>query len=121
MFRLQRDLVRAALETRAQQLLAERPEVLEVRLFGSLVKGNAGPGSDADLVIVLHDSNIAFAGRIPIYLDFFVGAGISCDVFPYTKSELSRLSAEKHRFIATIWHESQVLAARANEGGSEGR
>jgi hypothetical protein len=36
-FRLERDTILRELESRARRLLAERPEVLEVRLFGSLM------------------------------------------------------------------------------------
>src|SRR5688572_14403027 len=63
-FRLKREAILPELENRARRLLAERPEVLEVRLFGSLIKGNAGPGSDADILIVLSESEKSFLDRI---------------------------------------------------------
>lgn len=47
---LEREPILARLEERAQKLLASYPEILEVGLFGSLVRGNYCPGSDADLL-----------------------------------------------------------------------
>lgn len=41
------------LKGRAQRLLVSHPRVREVSLFGSLVRGNYGPGSDADLLVLL--------------------------------------------------------------------
>jgi uncharacterized protein len=125
-FRLNRDAILAALETRARLLLHERPEILEVRLFGSLVKGNAGPGSDADILLVLQDTPNAFADRIPDYARYLAGTGVSCDVFPYTRAELTRLRGEGNRFAEAVWHESRLLASRAasttmdNDGRGQG-
>jgi predicted nucleotidyltransferase len=110
---LNRDAVLAALETRAQRILEERPEVLEIRLFGSLVKGNAGPGSDADVLVVLHDTPKSFPDRIPDYASYLAGTGIGCDVFPYTRTELARLRGQGNRFAETAWKESRLLASRA--------
>jgi len=45
-FRLNRQAVVAALEEWARLLVHDRPDVVEVRLFGSLAAGNAAPGSD---------------------------------------------------------------------------
>ena len=111
-FRLRRDEVLAALERLARHLLESRPEVLEVRLFGSLATGNAGPGSDADILIVLRDATSAFLERIPLYASYLTGAGVSCDVFPYTRGELARLRREGHRFAEAARRGSRLLAAR---------
>ena len=54
-FRLDRDGVVARLRERARALVERNPDVVEVRLFGSLARGDAHPGSDADLFIVLRD------------------------------------------------------------------
>lgn len=78
--------------------------VLKVVLFGSLVKGNAGPRSDADLLIVLADSNERFTDRIGRYLPAFVEASVAVDVFPYTKAEV-----HTNRFAAQAAEEGTVL------------
>lgn len=114
-FRLKREAILPALENRAQRLLAERPEVLEIRLFGSLVKGNAGPGSDADILIVLSESEKPFLDRIPDYARFLAGIGVGCDVFPYTQAELARLRGEESHFAEAVLRESRVLAVRVRD------
>jgi predicted nucleotidyltransferase len=111
-FRLKREAILPALENRALRLLAERPEVLEVRLFGSLIKGNAGPGSDADILIVLSESAKPFLDRIPDYARFLTGIGVGCDIFPYTRAELASLLDEQSHFAAGALRESRVLAVR---------
>ncbi len=76
-----------ALTREAQRLGRENPEVEQIVLFGSLAQGQALPGSDADLLIVLARSDKPFLERVEewltkIQLDFPV------DVFPYTRDEL---------------------------------
>ena len=114
-FRLNRETVLSALAARARQLLEERPEVREIRVFGSLVKGTAGPGSDADILIALTDSDKPFLDRIPDYARFLAGIGIACDIFPYTRAELARLRRERNAFAATAWRESRILASRVSD------
>ncbi len=113
-FRLRRDALLAALEKRARSLLDERPEVLQLRLFGSLVTGRAGPGSDADVLIVLSESEKPFLDRIPDYARFLAGIGVGCDLFPYTQAELADLRRQRSRFIDDAWRDSRVLASRPN-------
>lgn len=111
-FRLRRQAILPALEQAAHRLLAARPEVVEVRVFGSLVKGHAGPGSDADILLVLSESEKPFLDRIPDYARFLTGIGIACDIFPYTRAEFAHLRGEGNHFAETIWRESHVLATR---------
>ena len=48
--------------------MAERhPEVAEVWLFGSVARGEAVPGSDADLFIILDDCQLPFLERSLAY------------------------------------------------------
>jgi len=83
----------------------EDPNVLEVVLFGSLVKGNAGPRSDADLLIVPAESRERFTDRIGRYLPAFVEASVAVDVFPYTQVEM-----HNNRFAGQAAENGIVLA-----------
>lgn len=114
-FRLNRDAVLERLEACARTLVDERPEVLQVRLFGSLARGTAGPGSDADILIVLRDSTRPFLDRIADYARYLTGAGLGCDLFPYTVAELERLRHEGRGFAETAWTTSRLLAARVED------
>lgn len=65
--------------------LSRNKNVLGVILFGSLVKREATPASDADIVILLRESKEKFDDRIPRFIPEKIG--LSVDVFPYTIEE----------------------------------
>ena len=52
-FWLDRDEAVGRVRRAAEQLVAARPDVASVYLFGSLAQGRAVPGSDADLLVLL--------------------------------------------------------------------
>lgn len=72
-------------------------EIEEVILFGALARGDAVPGSDADLLMVLSDSSLPFLARMPAYIPASCGIGV--DVFPYTRLELTRMLADKNPLV----------------------
>lgn len=100
----------AKLRDRAQEVLASKPAVLEVSLFGSLVKGNYCPGSDADLLVILQEDNRRFIDRISEFLLWFSGLGIPVEVFPYTVEEIERM--KDAGLVKTALAERMVLAGR---------
>jgi predicted nucleotidyltransferase len=112
-FRLDRDALVARQRARAERLLAKEPNVMEVRLFGSLARGDAHPGSDADLFVVVREAAGAFRDRIPVVARHFTGMGIGCDVLVYTEGERSRLAG---RFARAVLDEGILLAARRATG-----
>ena len=120
-FRLDRAGVLARLRARAQALLAAQPTVLEVRLFGSLAQGDAHPGSDADLFIVVRDGAAPFLDRIPPLAAHFSGVGIGCDVIVYTESERTALAARGGSFSAAVLEAGTTLASRDPAAGQEAR
>jgi predicted nucleotidyltransferase len=111
-FRLDREGTVERLRARAAALLDERRDVLEVRLFGSLARGDAGPGSDADLVVVVRDGAGPFLERIPEMARRFGGVGIGCDVIVYTESERAHAVAAGGRFAREALEDGLVLARR---------
>ncbi len=111
-FALDRERVRARLEDCARALVAENPDVLEVRLFGSVARGEAHPGSDADLFIVLRGSRLGFLDRGAELLRHFTGVGIGCDILAYTRDEIERMRAEGNRLIRMADAEGVVLAGQ---------
>ena len=110
MFRLDRQAIVEELRTRARKLVDDRADVLEVRLFGSLATGNAVPGSDADIIIVLSASREPFVERIARCAPVFEGSGIGCDVLAYTVLELADLRKAGNAFLERAWAESIPLA-----------
>jgi len=109
-FRLARDAVVARLRQRARTLVERNAAVVEVRLFGSLARGDAHPGSDADLFIVLRDCDQPFLERIPDLARHFAGVGIGCDVIAYTESERAALAARADGFARAVLTEGITLA-----------
>lgn len=107
---LNRDEILGRLVALARQLLTSRNDVLEVSLFGSLVRGNYAPGSDADIYILLEDDPRRFTDRIPEFLDHFSGVGVPVEVFPYTVKEISEM--EDIGFIRSLLKEKSVLDSR---------
>lgn len=89
-------LLRAA-ELGAEALARERPEVSGVLLFGSTIRGDAVPGSDLDLVVVLRRSHRPFLERIPHYTPDV--PGVAVQALPYTEEECLRLLAERRGIL----------------------
>ncbi len=62
-----------------------------MRLFGSFSHGDAVPGSDADILILLEHDSRTFRDRLEEYLVHFSGCGVAVDVFPFTQSEFEEM------------------------------
>lgn len=105
-----RDAVWRAVEAYGRALAARRPEIEEIRVFGSLVAGTSVPGSDVDLLIVLSESEKAFLDRIPAYLPGAFPCPV--DVFPYTRAEIARMTSEGNALIAAALGEGRTIFRR---------
>jgi predicted nucleotidyltransferase len=105
------EAVRRALDAYVTSLVRAHPEVDEVILFGSLVKGVAVPGSDVDLLIVLNKADRRFLDRIPLFLP--TGFPVGVDVFPYTRDEMDRMCAEGNPFIGAALREGTTIFRRS--------
>ncbi|RMF24720.1 MAG: hypothetical protein D6760_02715 [Deltaproteobacteria bacterium] len=111
-FRLDRSGIIERLRKRARTLVTSDPTVIEVRLFGSLARGEGSPGSDADLFVLLDDSACAaFLERIPPLLRHFAGVGIGCDMIAYTRSEYAAAAERGDRLIRELEHDAVVLVS----------
>lgn len=111
-YRLDQEGTRGRLRARAQALIESNPDVLEVRLFGSLARGESRPGSDADLFVVLRDGAGPFLDRIPDLARHFTGVGVGCDLIAHTESERAALAAQDSAFRRAVLDEGVPLAQR---------
>lgn len=91
------------LKQAVQRLAMRHPEIEEVWLFGSLARGEAVPGSDADIVIVLAESTLPFLQRCAYYQPDFYGVGV--DVLAYTQAELISMQAAGNLFLQRVQSE----------------
>jgi predicted nucleotidyltransferase len=110
---LDRDAAVAALRVMAARMGVDHPEIEEIRLFGSLARGERNPRADADLLVVLDDSPLPFHQRLPRYKP--VGGPLPLDMTICTRAELHREIAAENKFILRIVRESLVLYARSGE------
>ena len=101
------DVIRR-LNIAARQMKARHPEIERVLLFGSLARGEAVPGSDADLLIILSSADRPIRDRIARYLP--EALPISVDIFPYTREEIDRMLAEGNHLIRRALNEGLELA-----------
>ena len=107
---LDRPAVLAAVISSVHQLAGRKPEVQKVILFGSMARGDAVPGSDVDLLVVLTESGQPFLERISQYLVSGVPVGV--DVFPYTEHELAGMLEDGNPFIRQALNEGITLYER---------
>ena len=78
--------VRRAADAWARRLIRDRAEVEEIVFFGSFERDTFAPGSDLDVLVVLHDSDRPPRDRVPDYLPGAFPVGI--DLLPYTRDEI---------------------------------
>ncbi len=66
----------------AKTIKKKHPEIVKIILFGSIARGYYGIKSDADILIILRESEFErYFDRIPKYLADF-NAPIPVDIFP---------------------------------------
>jgi predicted nucleotidyltransferase len=108
---LNRDSLLSELRRIVGTIRAEHPEVAEVRLFGSLARGDYTGTSDVDVLILLdHTSEDDPLQRILTFIPYF-DLGRCVDVLVYSRPELEGRLAEKDRFMQRIWSESMPLVS----------
>jgi predicted nucleotidyltransferase len=108
---LDRPAVLEATRKAVRALARRRPEVRRVILFGSMARGDAVPGSDVDLLVVLSECDELFLDRIPRYKPSGIPVGV--DVFPYTEAELKRMAEEGNAFVTHALAEGVTLFQRS--------
>lgn len=107
---LAREPVIAALRQCAERLLAQRPDVIRVVLFGSFARGDFGRRSDADLLVVVRGSSAAPHERIPEFLRAFLDAPVPVDCLVLTAAEIEAMEAEGRPFWQRLQREGITLA-----------
>lgn len=108
-FWLDRPHLIARLKRSAQALSEQHPEIERIVLFGSLARGDAVPGSDADLLIVVRHSTEPFLDRAVRYRPADVGVGV--DVIAYTREELAALLEAGNAFVRQALCDGMVLVS----------
>jgi predicted nucleotidyltransferase len=88
---------------------AYRPE--RVYLFGSVARGDAGPDSDYDILVVIPDAAApALHDERPAY-EALVGTGVAVDVLVYGASDFYGRLPLKASLPSTVAREGRLLYA----------
>lgn len=111
---LDRERALRAIKAAARRLGRRRREIKKIVLFGSLARGDAVPGSDADLLVVLSSSDLRYRDRQGIYRPHGFGGPI--DVFPYTEDEIASLLSDRNAFLREALDHGIVLFDRRKGG-----
>ncbi len=105
-----KEKVWAAVKEFAEDLARDNPEVEKILVFGSLVRGEAVPGSDVDLLVILKQSDAPLPDRMTKYMPDRFPVGV--DVFPYTKAEIEQMLGDSNFFIKQALREGVEMFAR---------
>lgn len=85
-------------------------QVRAVILFGSKARGDSGPASDLDVLLLVQDRNVL--DRDPIY-DFVLDAelehGVDISLSVYNADDFDRLAAMGAPFAANVVREGETL------------
>lgn len=84
----------------AQRLAHQHPDVVRIGYFGSYARGNAGVGSDVDLLIIVKSAELPFAYRAARW--DATDLPVPADVLVYTVAEWQTISQRKH-FAHVVW------------------
>lgn len=86
-----RETILSSLRNIAKKI-QEDYRVKDIILFGSIARDDYGLYSDADILIILEQSDKKrYFDRIPELLEYFLISIIHVDIFPYTVEEISRM------------------------------
>ncbi len=95
----------------ARQIKKRHPEVVSIRLFGSLARNDYTATSDADILIVLdHFPENDPHRRILTFLPYF-DLRYGVDLLVYTQAEIQSRLSKGDPFVQRIWQESVEISA----------
>jgi predicted nucleotidyltransferase len=107
---IRRDELLKALTQICQQMCNERAEVKEIRLFGSLARGDQVGTSDVDLMVVVEGAGPADPVKAALdYLPYFA-LPVGVDLLVTGEVQVEKRLAEGDPFMERAWRESVKLA-----------
>jgi predicted nucleotidyltransferase len=91
--------------------IAEGVHPQKIILFGSWARGERGPHSDIDL-LVIQESDLPRLRRYAQVRRLFWGMGLPMDILVYTPEEFARYQSVPGSFTHTVASEGKVLYER---------
>ncbi len=86
-------------------------EPLRIYLFGSVARGEVGPDSDYDLMVIVPDDALSDRRRSRLAYQALRGTGIAADVLVWTRSRFERRARVVASLPATVVREGKLLHA----------
>ncbi len=99
--------VRAAARSWAERVRGERPELVQLGMFGSYARGDAGVGSDLDLLAVVRETEVPFERRAAAW--DLNDLPVPSEILVYTVAEWQALRRRGDRFSHMLAHEAVWL------------
>jgi uncharacterized protein len=91
----------------------------QIYLFGSQARGQAGPGSDIDLLVVVPNSGLPRHQREAKSYDLLWGLTTPVDVIVLTRAEFNRTSRVKTSLAATVKSKGKLLYEKPQDRRSK--
>ena len=102
-FWFDRELALYLAKEACRKIISSEKDVVKVGIFGSVAKGNAAPGSDLDILIVVKECALKPLERSERFLPYFKELDIGVDLFCYTLEEAKRSSFFQENAKEAIW------------------
>jgi len=106
---LDRERLLGQLRAIAARIRREQNAVEDIRVFGSLARGDATGTSDADVLLVLRDTTETDPHRRILRFMRYFDLDRGIDLLVYTRAELERELSADNRFLQRAWRESIPL------------
>lgn len=111
-----RDEVDAAFRQWVSDRERELEGAIAIGYFGSYARGDAGVGSDLDVVIILQESDVPFSQRSQQWDWLTIPVPVEAQV--YTQAEWQQLAVNQPRFYTTLCQETVWLRSPPRSNGS---